>query len=484
MLRAPGTLSAAAVVLAAAVGVGVPVAPGTTLAAVGVVVALLVFVATPKFAAVLTLVIVLLDQSLVQLSGVSELSYLDEAAVLLCMVVFLLRRIAGGQHLRRLPGTAWFGLYILAGALSSIGNHVPPLLALGGCLLLIKGPLLALAFAQLDWTPADARRAVRIGATGLVVVLVCAAMNLLMPDAWSSALALEGDTMTIRFAGLLSLVGPFVHPSAFGQICALAVAAVIAYRSVVRTGIGSAILLTATGLATLLSFRRAAVAGMITAGAAARLTVPARRTSTALVVVLAAPALLLVLWDTLVSIVQYTYEDYIAAAGTAARSVMYIDSVGIALSHAPLGVGFSRYGSFLAGVFYSPEYQARGYEAVWGLGPDRPGEQTFLTDTFWPAILGETGFLGLVGYAAGLFVLGRAGLRLFRGSRDPYVAWLGVVMVAWSVEYFVESLGSAVYTTPPSFGLLFGVAGIVTTLLDRKQEAAPDRSRAEVGTGG
>jgi hypothetical protein len=185
------------------------------------------------------------------------------------------------------------------------------------------------------------------------------------------------------------------------------------------------------------------------------------------VILLVTPAVLLVLGEALVTIAQVTYMDYLADPASAARSLMYFDSVGIAVEHAPLGVGFARYGSYFAGAYYSPEYQARGYAAVWGLGPEAPDQKSFLTDTFWPAILGEAGFLGAIGYAVGLFVLARTGLHLQRAAREPYTAWLGVVLIAWSVEFFVESMANAVHTSPPTFGLLFAVAGIAAALTAR-----------------
>jgi hypothetical protein len=461
-------------VLAATAGIGAALAPGFTLAVVGAAVVVLVFIAAPKLAAVLTVVAVLVDQSLEQVTGISEMSYLDEAGVVLCVVFFAMRRIGAGHGFRRLPGAAWFGLYVLSGLVSSVIHGVEPDLALGGCFLLIKGPLLALAFAQLDWAPTDARRAARIGAVGMVVVLLLGAVNFVIPGAWTSVLALEAGGGSERVAGLPNLIGPFVHPSAFGQVCALGVVAVVAYRATVRTGPASALLLAGTALGTVLSFRRAATVGMIVAAVVARVAVPGRRVSSWLLTLLVTPVVLLLLWEALVAIAQVTYADYLADPTSAARSLMYFDSVRIAVEHAPFGVGFARYGSYFAGVDYSPEYRARGYEAVWGLGPETAGEESFLTDTFWPAILGEAGFLGLIGYGVGLVLLARCGLHLRRRASDPHTAWLGVVVVAWSVEFVVESLANAVHTSPPTFGLLFAAAGIAAALTARPDRTATD----------
>ena len=66
---------------------------------------------------------------------------------------------------------------------------------------------------------------------------------------------------------------------------------------------------------------------------------------------------------------------------------------------------------------------ARGYPTIWGLG--RTAEDgRFLTDTEWPAIIGETGFFGAAAFAVGLFGIYRAGRRLCPG-RSPAGPWCG-----------------------------------------------------------
>lgn len=454
----------------AAVGLAVPLAPGATVAAVLAIAVFLLFLGAPKATAALAVIVTLLNQTVVQLSGLSRASLLDEVAVVLCSVFFVMWRVTSGQRLRRLPGAPWFGLYVISGAISSIIHGVSPGLAIVGCFLFLKGPILAFGFAQLDWTPNDVRRVCKIGAVGLGIVLFLAFLNALAPTAWSARIALEGVNMTIRVAGFPNLIGPFTHPGDLGQICALGVAAVVAYRAVVRTGVWSAVLLAGAAAGTLFTWRRKALAAMIASALAARLLVVRKRVATSVAALLTAPVLILVLWSPLETIAEATYDDYIVGAGNAARTVFYVDSLRIAINEAPFGAGFSRYGSYLAGVYYSPEYEARNYSSVWGLGPEKAGEASFLTDTFWPAILGETGFFGLVGYAAALFVIARSALRLYRRSVDPYVRWLSVVLWAWSVEFLLESVASQVYNSPPGFALLFGVAGMVSALQARAEQ--------------
>ncbi len=68
----------------------------------------------------------------------------------------------------------------------------------------------------------------------------------------------------------------------------------------------------------------------------------------------------------------------------------------------PIGSGFSTYGSALTLSNYSPLYYEYGFNKVWGLSKHDP---MFLTDSFWPMLLGETGILGLIVYSFILIVM-------------------------------------------------------------------------------
>lgn len=78
---------------------------------------------------------------------------------------------------------------------------------------------------------------------------------------------------------------------------------------------------------------------------------------------------------------------------TAARSLLMQDSLTIAGQLFPLGSGFATFGTYMSGEYYSPLYYEYGLNTVWGLWPSNP---TFVSDSFWPAILAQFGFIGLV----------------------------------------------------------------------------------------
>ena len=78
-----------------------------------------------------------------------------------------------------------------------------------------------------------------------------------------------------------------------------------------------------------------------------------------------------------------------------ARNILLKYSFNVANDHFPLGSGFATYGSHSSGVEYSPIYEIYGIEDTYGLTKNNP---SFLSDTFWPMILGQFGYIGAMLY--------------------------------------------------------------------------------------
>jgi hypothetical protein len=415
----------------------------------------------PRVTVGLSVLAVLGVRTLLQLVGVEQVAYLDEGVVVLCAVVLPLRRICTGKALRGLPGQYWFALTGVLGLVGGVMVGIPTMTVLTAAFVMLKGVVFGWAVAQLDWSERHLRVAARAGVVLVVVSLVAVVANLAAPGAWASLLANKGE-LEYR-ASIPSLIGPFVHPLDLGQVMVAATISLLAWRATVDKRLLTLVLMIGTGVAALLTFRRTAAAALLVGilWVKAKLGSALALLGAALVVPLAGILLLV----PLESVVANTYADYILAGDTSARTVLTRDSFAVAAAHFPLGAGFGRFGSEIAAQNYSPEYVARGYPAIWGLGPT-PETGQFLTDTEWPAIIGETGLLGATAFALGLAAIYRRGRRLFASSARPLVRWAGLTATGWIVAYLVLSIASVVFTGPPPYGLLFGLAGILAALSD------------------
>jgi O-antigen ligase len=132
-------------------------------------------------------------------------------------------------------------------------------------------------------------------------------------------------------------------------------------------------------------------------------------------------------------------------------------------------------------VEYSPLYYELGFEDEWGLRPDFP---TFITDTFWPQILGEIGVLGLLAYLVFVAAIGLSLWRAARAFSDPLLACfcLGTLMVFGHA--LVETLASSMFHSPPRVYLLFGAVGMCLSLLRSARQTDQPEPRGDLALDG
>ena len=446
---AAGGLAAGAGALAASA----MTVPAAAAAATGV---LLTGLLRPKLLVLLSLLTILFGETVQTITGVDELTYLDEAAVLSCLVLLPISRLLSGNSLRWTPETGWILGFLGLGVLSGIVLQVEWGVLGEGASLAVKGALMAWAIAQIDWTERDFAFIVRAAGILLGLILACGLVNLLIPDQWSAVVE-SGGEVEFRY-GLASLVGPFTHPSAFGQITALGAIAVVAYRATIAKSPTSAVLLIGSLLAVVASVRRRLVVGVAASILFVRLKV--ERATTALVALLVLPPALIVMWPLITTTAEGLYEDYFTG-DPAARTVITIDSFGVAAEYFPLGAGFGRFGSYIAGNEYSPEYVARDYPLIYGLGNTPERGNQWLTDTQWPAIIGESGFIGAAFYVAALAVVYWRFRRAWRDETAPWLRCLGLTGVGWTAMMLIDSVASPVFNAAPTFPLLWALAAVV-----------------------
>ena len=80
-------------------------------------------------------------------------------------------------------------------------------------------------------------------------------------------------------------------------------------------------------------------------------------------------------------------------ASESARGHLMTTALSVFQNFFPLGAGFASFGSGVTKTIYSPLYYQYGLQNVYGLAPNNP---SYLTDTFWPVVLAQFGFLGLI----------------------------------------------------------------------------------------
>lgn len=90
---------------------------------------------------------------------------------------------------------------------------------------------------------------------------------------------------------------------------------------------------------------------------------------------------------------QAQMSVYYGSASESARGHLMTTALSVFQNFFPLGAGFASFGSGVTKTIYSPLYYQYGLQNVYGLAPNNP---SYLTDAFWPVVLAQFGFLGLI----------------------------------------------------------------------------------------
>lgn len=84
------------------------------------------------------------------------------------------------------------------------------------------------------------------------------------------------------------------------------------------------------------------------------------------------------------------------------RAQLTKTAIKIASDFFPLGSGYGSFASFYSGVYYSPLYEQYGISHVYGMTIDNT---SYLSDTCWPIVIGQFGWIGTVMFLGALVSL-------------------------------------------------------------------------------
>lgn len=159
-------------------------------------------------------------------------------------------------------------------------------------------------------------------------------------------------------------------------------------------------------------------------------------------------AALMVGWD------QFAF--YFGAAAQARddfiRAKLLRDSISLANHFFPLGTGYGSFGSNIAAEHYSSLYVALGYS---GLAGGSRGENFALSDSFWPIIIAQFGWIGLLLFVYFLIGLVRKVFELYGINR--YLFWAGISAIVYEI---IASIAESAFFHPVAIPL-FCVLGLI-----------------------
>jgi len=172
--------------------------------------------------------------------------------------------------------------------------------------------------------------------------------------------------------------------------------------------------------------------------------------------ILIIPLIIIVTWQQ-INLYFFEYE-------MSARNQLTIQALNIARDYFPFGTGFATFGSHFSITPYSPIYSTYNIDTIYGISQVHP---FYISDTFWPMIIGQAGIIGLLAYIVLIFRLFRRVQTIAMTNSYYYLAAL------FSFAYLLlQSTSSSAFVSysAMSYALFIGI------LLARAARSADTKS--------
>lgn len=296
---------------------------------------------------------------------------------------------------------------------------------------------------------------------------IAGVFNFVFPNLWCSIIPYAWVEWRL---GIPSVLGLFIHPGQFGWF--MLFVAILYYSEYKMTKKKKSLcVFIVYALLSVTSIKIKVIAALLCVLFVDLFIVDRKRINSKKIVALGGSFLVVIVFFG-----EYIFENvkkYIFGTTTevSARYILLNRSFKILGDYFPFGVGFGKFGSWYARVNYSEYYYKYDCDTVYGLTPSDP---RFATDTFWPAILGETGIFGLILYVYFLFFATRSQLKTVwdkgKSTFTRGVAHFGVLVLIQSI---VETMGEAAFNSAPQnifVGFMVGL-GICMSLKKDDKEA-------------
>lgn len=144
-----------------------------------------------------------------------------------------------------------------------------------------------------------------------------------------------------------------------------------------------------------------------------------------------------------------------------ARLALLETSVKIANDNFPVGGGFATFGTNLSGKHYAKTYDLYKISGIHGLRIEKP---SFVSDTFWPAILGQFGYSGLLYFLLILY-------KFWKKIKEKYKLDRNVFIAAFTpfIYLMISSIAEASFIHTVSVPLFFAISLAIKTSETKNQ---------------
>lgn len=150
-------------------------------------------------------------------------------------------------------------------------------------------------------------------------------------------------------------------------------------------------------------------------------------------------------------LVRSQFFEYFGENRYSPRAILLTDGLKLFKENFPLGTGFGTFGSSLAATYYSPLYMRFKYFNNLGMNPE---DTSFLSDSFWPGIFAQFGFLGFIVFVGIILYFLIFALKKFKINKKA-----GFAMLMTLIYLIIASFAETSFFNPTSllFFIMFAI---------------------------
>jgi len=182
--------------------------------------------------------------------------------------------------------------------------------------------------------------------------------------------------------------------------------------------------------------------------------------------------LILIIGTTLFAFWGHVKQNFLSEGY--ARAQLTKKSFEIARDHFPVGVGFGTYGSHASGKYYSNIYYTYRLNTVYGLSKSN---SRFVADAFWPMVLGQFGYAGLLAYCFIMLCFFRLLIEHLKTSDDD-LTYFNISAILLLLCLIIDSSSDSILTHNRAVMAFFYI-GLVVNMNNRKAYSMGEQTAVE-----
>ena len=412
----------------------------------------------------LVMLFIILQDNLIEFTGMNFLSYLDEIIIIFIIgigiyKVFKNKKISRFSLLILILIFIFSFVGLFSGIINSKFNIKDGIMS---CFLTIKFWLLLITILNMDIKEKEKNIIFQSVFFVEKIVILFAIFNILFLNSYKRIF--PNSFITYRFH-IVSVCSLFNHPGKYGWFMLFCAIARFSKYVENKKNIKNLKISIIDCLFAILSMRTKVILGVFLCLTVYLIFIDSKNYKKIFKNIIISCLCCLIIVGFFSEVLRNTYITYYTdKSAPSVRQELKKASFKIAKEYSPLGVGFGKFGSWYASLNYSEYYFKYGLNKMYGITPENT---SYAQDTFWPSILGETGYVGLLLYFIMIYLVFsrlKKYAKLKTINKDIYLfAFLALI------QSLVESFGGASFSGPPQYFFLAIIIGSALSVMKNEK---------------